>query len=189
MPTLDHAALHQLSPELRQAITAADLPSLGDGPTNPQLKALLQTPGSGLPSEVPADAGAARACEAALWLLAGDLDRSHQISQSLESADGSFWHGVMHRREGDFQNAKYWFRRAGHHPALETLGSHVAADALTRSLADELVSESGWDTGGFVDHCQRATKQGGGEAERCRRAQWIEWQTMFADCLQRAWPT
>lgn len=67
------------------------------------------------------------AAVAGLWLLAGELDRSHDISQNLDSATGSYWHGIMHRREGDFTNAKYWMRRAAGHPAIEELASHIAS--------------------------------------------------------------
>lgn len=184
MPALDSADLNQLSPELRQAIAAADLPSLGAGPAAPQLGALLQRNDVGLPNRSPADVGAARACEAALWLLAGDPDRSHEISQSIESADGSFWHGVMHRREGDFSNAKYWFRRAGSYPALARIREAIAADPLAGALS----GEGAWDAVGFVDQCQQAVRRGGDQEQRCVRAQWIEWQIALADCLRRAWP-
>src|SRR5690348_9587161 len=55
----------------------------------------------------------ARGCIAGLWLRHGFLDESHTISQSLDNSSGSYWHGLMHRREGDFDNTKYWFRRVG----------------------------------------------------------------------------
>src|SRR4051812_4745927 len=45
---------------------------------------------------------------AGLWLYVDDLDRSHTVSQSITDATGSFWHGIMHRREGDFANSHYW---------------------------------------------------------------------------------
>src|SRR4051794_12932746 len=37
---------------------------------------------------------------AGLWLYHDWLDSSHTISQALPSATGSFWHAIMHRREG-----------------------------------------------------------------------------------------
>jgi len=70
--------------------------------------------------------------QAAIWLYVDDLDRSHTISQGIETEEGSFWHGIMHRREGDFSNAKYWFRRAG------TLPSRLGLDPFT--LTDEVAS-------------------------------------------------
>src|SRR5690348_16418541 len=47
----------------------------------------------------------AKAMLAGLWLWHDWLDESHRISQSLSSATGSFWHAIMHRREGDFSNS------------------------------------------------------------------------------------
>ncbi|NUM54419.1 MAG: hypothetical protein HUU46_12295 [Candidatus Hydrogenedentes bacterium] len=55
---------------------------------------------------------------AGLWLYVDELDRSHKISQGIDDATGSFWHGIMHRREGDFGNSHYWFHRVGKHPAM-----------------------------------------------------------------------
>lgn len=56
---------------------------------------------------------------AGIWLYVDDLHRSHEISQSIQSSTGAFWHAIMHRREGDFWNSKYWWRQVGKHPALE----------------------------------------------------------------------
>ena len=58
----------------------------------------------------------AEGCLAGLWLLYDFLDESHTISQSLDTLEGSYWHGIMHRREPDYENAKYWFRRVPVHP-------------------------------------------------------------------------
>src|SRR5690349_1351212 len=44
----------------------------------------------------------ARACLAGLWLRFDFLDESHEISQSIADANGSYWHAIMHRLEGDF---------------------------------------------------------------------------------------
>jgi hypothetical protein len=40
------------------------------------------------------------------------LDAAHALFQDDESPLASYWHGMMHRREGDFANAQYWFRLA-----------------------------------------------------------------------------
>ena len=50
---------------------------------------------------------------AALWLYVDDIDRAHRLCQDDPSSLGSVWHGVVHRREGDFWNSRYWFRRIG----------------------------------------------------------------------------
>ena len=63
----------------------------------------------------------ALAAVSGLLLWNGNLDRSHTISQGIENPTGSYWHGIMHRMEGDYWNAKYWFRRVGRHPAMSRL--------------------------------------------------------------------
>lgn len=61
---------------------------------------------------------------AALWLYIDELDRSHTVSQSIDDTTGSFWHGIMHRREGDFSNSHHWFKKVGDHPAIVQVGGY-----------------------------------------------------------------
>jgi hypothetical protein len=61
------------------------------------------------------------ALQAGLWLYADDLHRSHEISQGMSDSTGAMWHAIMHRREGDFSNSRYWLRQAGAHPAFGSL--------------------------------------------------------------------
>ena len=68
-----------------------------------------------------ADEGAARCCLAALWLHHDFLDESHAISQDVDTPEGSYWHAIMHRRESDYWNSKYWFRRVPQHAIHEPL--------------------------------------------------------------------
>ena len=50
---------------------------------------------------------------AAIQVYFGDLDGAHDQLQSLEYLEeASYLHGIIHRREGDFFNANYWFNRA-----------------------------------------------------------------------------
>ncbi|MDF1745055.1 MAG: hypothetical protein P1V19_15260, partial [Gimesia sp.] len=67
-------------------------------------------PAHDLPSiSSPADA---TAMQAGLLCLHDYLDESHQFSQSVQNQGlhqaGDYWHHIMHRREPDYSNAKYW---------------------------------------------------------------------------------
>src|SRR5579872_3641699 len=69
----------------------------------------------------------------ALWLYVFELDKSHTISQSIDTKTGSYWHGIMHRREGDFSNSHYWMRRAAGHP-LRQSRSDLDPEVLIRQV-------------------------------------------------------
>lgn len=116
-----------------------------------------------------ADRRMAECCLAGVWLLYDRLDESHTISQSVPTPEGSFWHGVMHRREGDYSNAKYWFRRAGDHPVFDVLAER----------------EGSWDPFEFVDRCQSAVRRGE-DVEACLDAQQVEWEALFDWCYRHA---
>lgn len=42
----------------------------------------------------------------------GDWESAHRIAQDIDTADGSWVHAYLHRKEGDSFNAGYWYRRA-----------------------------------------------------------------------------
>lgn len=80
----------------------------------PKLVAMVQPAFQAISTRYPAANRDALACvEAGLWLLADDLDACHKICQDIATPLGSAWHAIMHRREGDFSNSLYWWRRAG----------------------------------------------------------------------------
>ncbi len=168
MPKLDAAHADSFSclpTELIEAIEAAPMPGLGEGPQDSGMADYLS---SGSVQQALSDASRPNESLSGLWLLAGDLERSHSISQSIHNAEGSFWHGIMHRREGDFGNAKYWFRNVGDHPVVD-------------QLADSVDGYS--DAFDFVDDCSRAVRSGGTAYEDCQLTQWTEWQLLMAKCL------
>lgn len=53
------------------------------------------------------------ALEAVAWLYVDELERAHAICQAMDDPLGAAIHAVVHRREGDFGNALYWYHRAG----------------------------------------------------------------------------
>ncbi|QQS48207.1 MAG: hypothetical protein IPM66_06085 [Acidobacteriota bacterium] len=49
----------------------------------------------------------------ALWHeKKGDWKRAHEIVQEIEDERAALVHAYLHRREGDEDNARYWYRRA-----------------------------------------------------------------------------
>jgi hypothetical protein len=49
----------------------------------------------------------------ALWYDGkGDWNKAHNIAQDIETAEGSWIHAYLHRKEGDLGNAAYWYHRA-----------------------------------------------------------------------------
>lgn len=131
---------------------------------------------------------AASACLAGLWLYHDFLDESHAVSQSIADAAGSFWHAIMHRREGDFSNSKYWFRRVGAHPVFADLGAFAASQfaASSDSRLASLATAPAWDPFAFVDLCQRALGAGTPLEDAARRLQEREWWLLFDHCHRRA---
>ena len=77
------------------------------------------------------DATLGKAVQSGLLLWNDALDVSHTISQSIENETGSYWHGIMHRREGDFSNSHYWFKKVGRHPVMSLIGGYDPHEFIT----------------------------------------------------------
>ena len=128
---------------------------------------------------------------AGLWLWHDLLDASHAISQGVETPTGSFWHAIMHRREGDFSNAKYWYARCRNHPAVAEIGARAARLGAELSGSGDApvdrLTGGTWDPDAFVDLVARAHR-GGNDAGRAVavRLQKIEWAALFDHCIDAA---
>jgi hypothetical protein len=114
---------------------------------------------------------------AGLYLYFCAYDQAHRIAQDIPTAEGSFWHGIVHRQEPDPGNAGYWFRRVGQHPIFPAL--HDTAAGLGFPVKQT------WDPFAFIDYCENARRQPGSKNEETAMAiQLAEWQLLFDYCAR-----
>lgn len=121
-----------------------------------------------------------RTVQAGLLQWNDDLSASHEIVQDIHTIEGSYWHGIMHRREGDYNNAKYWFSNVKTHPIHETLYKQAVR------LWPECEAWSHWSHELFVDCVQRAVEEGedtSPQAEALRRIQVVEFSLLLRHVL------
>ena len=112
--------------------------------------------------------GVFRLVRGGLLYALDDLDGCHQFFQESGTDLGSYWHGMMHRREGDFDNARYWFRRSGSLPFFDNLHSHAA------QFSADMAKQMSWDPYLFTGQCEQAkfgAEDESGELPRLQRAE------------------
>ena len=135
------------------------------------------------------DGDMAACCVSGVWLLHDYLDESHAISQGIETPSGSFWHAIMHRREGDFSNSKYWLRRVGRHPVFDAIGQRAAELAAVRGAeraAKKLLTSGTWEPSAFVDLCEATVRDQNDAGELSLDIQQAEWELLFDFCYGAA---
>lgn len=110
---------------------------------------------------------------AGLWLYFGFFDTAHSIAQDVKTADGSYWHAMLHRMEPDAGNAGYWFRRVGDHPLFPEL--------QREALALGYPTGPRWDPFAFVAACDRAAPS---NSHLLQQVQLAEWQLLFHFCAK-----
>lgn len=165
------------------AVLLADdhLSPLGPGRPREHVRPLLASfdPATAFAPHAVHDPSMAAACHAGLWLYHDFLDESHTLSQGIDTPTGSYWHGIMHRREPDAGNAAYWFRRVGRHPVFEPLADHARRLGLTpRSAA--------WDPFAFIDLCDGERGTNSPRESLLCQVQRCEWDLLFDWCFHRA---
>jgi hypothetical protein len=144
----------------RKLIATPELPDLGRGPRgnvesmaalDKKLEDFFRTAGLRKPTRE------LLGCAALLWH--DHHDAAHAIAQEDPSAEGSFLHGILHRREPDYDNARYWFRRVGKHPAYSGIAKSVAElgdRSADERLAIKFIPGGSWDPFAFIDACDEA---------------------------------
>jgi hypothetical protein len=93
---------------------------------------------------------------AAIWLRIGEIDRSHAIVQDDSSSVASYMHGVVHRIEGDYWNANYWFQRVIDRHLLDSVQASVKEH---RHEIDDAVNAP-FTPGEFTKRCEVVVRNG-----------------------------
>ena len=101
------------------------------------------------------------------------IDESYRIAQQTGTDTGSYWCGMIHRRAGDFDNARNWFRRVGSHAVFGEL--HRAASAVSHDMA----KQSSWDPYLFVGLCEQEKFGEEHHRQELIKLQRIEFDALF----------
>lgn len=89
------------------------------------------------------------------------FEEAHDLAQSIEGDPvADYWHAIMHRREPDPSNARYWYRHVGRHPIFKSL-AELAAKMLEGEAElgahwkSKLIPNGKWDPIAFIDLCEK----------------------------------
>ena len=122
------------------------------------------------------------AAQAALLLLHGCWEASHDLINDNETPEACYVHAIVHRIEPNPGNSAYWFRQLGDHPLFAQL--HQRAQEILHEhpvLGWELKSK--WDPYLFNQWCEEARRAPGSDKEKAAVAiQQAEWELLFAWC-------
>jgi len=120
-----------------------------------------------------ADATYPRLIRAGLLYAYDAIDESHRIVQDIANNQASYWHGMLHRREGDFENSRYWFRRTG------PLGVFAEMHARASEVSPLMGRQENWDPYLLVGQCEQARFGGDVDQKELIALQRIEFEVMF----------
>jgi hypothetical protein len=131
-------------------------------------------------------ARAPEAAQAGLFLYFSCYDEAHEVAQNIGTAEGSYWHAIVHRQEPDAGNSSYWFRRVGKHTIFPELRAE-ASRILAASAAAGMRLPEPWDPFWFIDVCERAAREAAPALlQPALEIQRVEWQLLFHYCASAA---
>ncbi len=136
-------------------------------------EALFTAPSAGDPGFVPL-------VRAGLFYHCNALDDAHRLVQETPGDVAAYWHGMIHRRERDFENARYWLRRAGEQPPFAEMQARAA------DVSPNMGRQMGWDPFLLV-HLAEQLRFGAEElAAEVVGLGRVEFEVFFDYCFRRA---
>jgi hypothetical protein len=119
---------------------------------------------------------------AGLLLYLNCWDDAHNIAQDIPTADGSYWHAIVHRMEPDAANSGYWFRRVGRHAIFPDLQTRAQAIAKQYPQSGFTAADP-WDAFRFIEYCGTANARPRSECEQAAlEIQQAEWELLMQWC-------
>jgi hypothetical protein len=122
------------------------------------------------------------AAHAALLLLHGCWEASHNLIDDNETPEGCYVHAIVHRIEPDIGNSGYWFRRVGQHSIFSDIHER-AKQFLNETPIRGWTLKPSWDPYLFNQWCEEARRAPGSDKEKVARAiQQAEFDLLYAWC-------
>jgi hypothetical protein len=130
--------------------------------------------------------------QSALYLCFDCFGEAHNIAHDHEGLIGNWLHAILHGREPDAGNSKYWYVRTKipakfsqgiAQEALKVLGAGPPKEL--ESLKKKLAKSGEWEPAAFVDICNKI-RQEDPESPAYRalaQIQEVEWQGLVAHIL------
>ena len=102
-----------------------------------------------------------------------DLKGCHHFFQDTASDLVGYWHGMMHRREADFDNSRYWFRRSGTLPFFDILHRRAS------EISSEFAKQHSWDPYLFTGQCEQHRFGADSDTDELLKVQRAEFDVVF----------
>jgi hypothetical protein len=141
-------------------LRVAHLPRISAQEPLPDQELIQQVTAAKEKEIAPASGPTASCIRSLLFLAAGGMTQAHRIVQEMSTTDAAYIHGVIHRVDDDFDNARYWFRGARLHPAAAEMYRRAAASSPTMARCP------GWDPILVTDLLEKSRTSGVSEELR-----------------------